>query len=84
MNPINTRIEIAFDAEKFNTDPQRCITYNLTFPGSENCTDMALVSNEVLYNAGKSIQAIFGLLEQELVRRKAPCQLRSRKERRSH
>lgn len=84
MFPIQIRIEITFDPEKLKTDPDGCVHYNIVYPGSENDRDLGKVSNEVLYNAGKSIQQIFNLFEKELVGRKAPCQLRTRKERRGH
>jgi hypothetical protein len=82
MNPIATKVEITFDPEKFKTEPNNCVSYNLIYPGSENSQGLGQVPNDVLYNAGKSIQAIFVLFEAELIKRKAPYQLRSRKDRR--
>jgi hypothetical protein len=82
MNPIKTTIEISFDPDKYKIDPNNCVHYNLVYPGSENDHNLSEVSNEVLYNVGKSLQQIFTLIENELIKRKAPCQLRSRKERR--
>ena len=80
---IEVKINIAFDPAKFKTEPNNCVSYNLVFPDCEATSDLSKVSNEVLYNAGKSVQAIFNVFERELLARKAPCQLRTRKDRRA-
>jgi len=83
MQPLSTKIEIVFDAEKFKTDPINCISYNMIYEGCGTNERIEKIPSEALYNTGKSLQAVFSLLEKELLIRKSSLQLRSRKERRT-